>query len=195
MNYLNNLNESHKMKNVKLVTPSRNFTLHENRIPRNDRYANFGRTMNTRKEESMSDLVLPSISKAQQSSYGTNKVAKNSNNSFIMSDNIESNIPLGISSLKSMTNNDDTSESKSNDPPVSTPEFVETPLLSKQNSNNARDFSSTTKSALSTFKRTSATPNDDFANEPVRNETNNECKPSISERIASQIQVIFYRKL
>lgn len=106
-----------------------------------------------------------------------------------MSDQVESNFNLGISSLKSNTNNDDTSESKSNDPPVSTPEFIETPLLSKHDSVNAKDFSSTSKSALSTFKRTAGNQADEFFNDLQRPNSTIEHKSTISDRIATQIQV------
>ena len=136
---------------------------------------------------------MPSISKTQQSLHNTSKAAKNgSTSSFIMSDHLESNIPLGISSLKSNANNDDTSESKSNEAPISTPEFIETPLLSKYDSTNARDFSSTSKSALSTFKRVSPTIGEDGSSEPKRDKFNTENKTKVSSRIENELQVSFW---
>ena len=153
------------------------------------RYSNFGKTLNAKKDESLNEFVLPSISKVQQSSFGTSKLAKNSNSSIFLSDQLDSNIPFWTSSLKSNTNNDDTSESKSNDPPVSTPEFIETPLLSKQESANAKDFSSTSKSALSTFKRTAGNQPDEELNELKGTDKIFQNKSTISDRIANQIQV------
>ena len=72
---------------------------------------------------------------------------------------------------------------------MSTPEFIETPLLSKQESANAKDFSSTSKSALSTFKRTAGNQPDEELNELKGTDKIFQNKSTISDRIANQIQV------